>query len=184
MSIGKPESQTQAQFLMRVEQARCPTDYKVYVYEAIRQEPIALYFTLVHFKSSPESVKRGTMLKSRGLFSKKKLFIVLSVFESCLKVFTDEKCPEQSEEITLYNTTVKFVPAKEKKPAKLVIASRDGADFGPTFKKGLKRPANKSQYEFSKPKEDAELRQWVEYLNFAALYITLIQMTTHLPKLH
>jgi hypothetical protein len=181
MSIGKSECLPLDQFLKRVENAHSRDDYKVELYESIRQDPIVLYFRRFHFNAYPDPVKRGTMLKNHGFF-KKKQFIVLSVYESCLKVFTDKDCTEQSKEIVLYNTIAKFVRAKEKDPAKIVIASRDGAKFVQKVKKGLKRPASKSHSEFSKLKDEAELKKWVEHSNFAAQYIRFIGLITDSPR--
>jgi hypothetical protein len=180
MSKRKSDCFPQAQFMKLIEQVRCPDECKVFLYESLKQTPIVLYFTLIHFQTDPEPVKRGTMLKSRGLFNKTKLYCVLS--DTSLKVYKDERCTDQSEEIPLYNVTIKFVPAKDKEPAKIVIASNDLLPFGSSFQKGLRRPAKKSQYEFSGPKEDTELKTWVEYLNFTALHINLIQMTNCSPK--
>jgi hypothetical protein len=180
MSKRKTECMPQAQFMKLVEQVRCPDEYKVFLYDSLKQAPIVLFFTLVHFQTDPESVKRGTMLKSTGFFNKKKLYCVLS--DACLKVYKDEKCSDQSEEIPLYNVIIKFVAAKDKEPAKIVISSKDGGSFGSSFQKGLRRPSKKNIYEFSGPKEETELKVWVEYLNFTALYINLIQMTNCSPK--
>jgi hypothetical protein len=181
MSIGRSECLPLDQFLNRVEHVHSANEYKVELYESIRQDPIVLYFRRFHFDTYPDPIKRGIMLKNHG-FPKKKQFLVLSVYESCLKVFTDQDCTEQSKEIVLYNTITKFVRAKEKEPAKIVIASRDGLKFGQKVKNGLKRPANKPNYVFSKRKDKAELKKWVEYLNFAAQYIRFIHLTTYSPK--
>jgi hypothetical protein len=180
MTKRKRECLPQTRFMQLVEQVRCSDDYKVYLYESLKEMPIVLFFTTIHFTNEPDTVKRGSMTQNRGLFNKKKLFCVLS--DQMLKIYKDQNCTDQSEEVPLYNVTVKFVGAKEKEPAKMVIASKDGLPFGSSFLKGLRRPGKKSQYEFSGPKDDIELKQWVDLLNFWALYVNLIQMTNMSPK--
>jgi hypothetical protein len=182
MSKRKASSEilSQPRFLQLVEQVRCSEDYKLYLYESLREKPIVLYFTGVHFSTDPETVKKGVLTKTHGLFTKKKLYCVLS--EQIFKIYKDQGCSDQSEEIPLHNVSVKFVPAKEKEPAKIVIASKDGLAFGSSFQKNQRRPARKSQYEFSGLRDDGELRAWVDNLNFAAFYVHLIQLTNTSSK--
>jgi hypothetical protein len=171
---------SQARFLQLVEQVRCSEEFKLYLYESLREKPIVLYFTSVHFSTDPETVKKGVLTKTRGLFNKKKLYCVLS--EQIFKIYNDQGCSDQSEEIPLHNVTVRFVPAKDKEPAKMVISSKDGLPFGSSFQKNQRRPGKKSAYEFSGPREDTELRAWVDNLNFAAFYAHLIQLTNTSSK--
>jgi hypothetical protein len=170
----------QPRFMALVEQVRCPDEYKVFLYESLREKPIVLFFTALHFQNDPETVKKGVLTSTGGLFKKKKLFCVLS--DPSLKVYKDQQCSDQSEEIPLYNVTVRFLPAKDKEPAKVVIASKDGLPLGSSFQKGVRRPAKKALYEFSGSKDDTELRMWVDNLNFCAFYINLVQMTNCSPK--
>jgi hypothetical protein len=171
---------SQARFMQLVEQVRCPNEYKVYLYDNLRAKPIVLYFTSIHFPNEPENVKKGTMTRTHGFLNKKKLYCVLS--DQTLKIYKDQNCTDQSEEVTLHNVNIKFVGAKEKELAKIVITSKDKTPFGSSFQKGQRRPGKKSQYEFSGPKDEAELKQWADLLNFWALHVDLIQMTNTSPK--
>jgi hypothetical protein len=182
MSKRKSDLLPQARFMQLIEHVRCPDEYKVFLYESLKEKPIVLFFTLMHFTSDPETIKRGTMLSSTGLFKKKKLFCVLQ--DGILKVYKDENCTKdgQTEEVPLFDVWVKFVGAKDKEPAKVVIVSKGGQAFGSAFTKGARKPAKKNAYEFSGPKDETELKGWVDVMNFMALYMNLVQMTNCSPK--
>jgi hypothetical protein len=180
MTKRKNECLSQMDFMKRVEQVRCADKYKVFVHSTLKEKPIVLYFTTIQFVNEPETVRRGSMSKSRTLFTKTKQFCVLSA--QTLKIYKDQGCTDQAEEVPLYNVTVTFVAAKDKEPARMVIASKDGLPFGSSFKKGQRRPGKKSQYEFSGTKDETELKQWVDLVKFWGLYVTFIQMTNMSPK--
>jgi hypothetical protein len=177
---GSSEVLSQARFLTLVEQVHCTDEYKLYLYKSLRKKPIVIYFMSMHFSTDPETVKKGILTKTHGLFNKKKLYCVLS--EQIFKIYNDQVCSDQSEEIPLHNVTVKFVPAKDKEPAKMIITSKDGLPFGSSFQKNLRRPAKKSVYEFSGSKDDMELKTWVDNLNFAAFSAHLIQLANPSSK--
>jgi hypothetical protein len=167
-------------FLQLVEQVRCSQDFKTHLYEAIRERPIVLYFTSFHFSADPEISKKGVLTKPRTLFNKKRLFCLLQ--DQSLKIYNDQGCTDQSEEVPLYNVTVKFAPAKDKEPAMIVISSKDGLPFGSSFQKNQRRPGKKAVYEFSGAKDEQELKTWVDTFNFVAFYLQLIQMTNMSSK--
>jgi hypothetical protein len=170
---ASPDCLSQTKFMQLVEPVRCTEDYKLYLLTSIREKPICLYFTTVHFANDPESFRKGTLTKTRGLFTKKKLFCVLQ--DQVLKIYKDQGRTDLSEEVPLQNVNVKFLPAKDKDPSRIVISSKDDKPFGSSFQKNQKKPAKKSVYEFSGAK-DEELKIWVNNLIFAAIYHNLIQL--------
>jgi hypothetical protein len=82
-----------------------------------------------------------------------------------------------AEEIPLQEATVKYVPARDKEPAKLVILSKDGKPFGTSVAKAVRKTSKKTQYEFSCGTE-SEIKSWIENMNFVVFYLTLKAMIT------
>jgi hypothetical protein len=177
MSKRKSNILLEKRFRKLVEQVRCPDDYKLILYDSVRKAPIPLYFTAIHFQTDPDPVKRGMMLRIRKRFGKEKVYWMMS--DISLNIYKDNQYIVLLEEIPLYNTTIQLTAAKDKDRAKILIANRDGLPLGSSFKKGVRSPAKKSLYEFTGPKEKAEL--WMGYLNFTALYVNLIQMMNCSP---
>jgi hypothetical protein len=165
----------QAVFMHLIEAVRCSNDYKVYLYESLREKPIVLFFTTMQFTMDPEMLKKGVLTRPGGFLSKKKkLYCVLS--NDGVKIYKDQNCTVLSEEVPLHNVTARVVPAKDREPAKLVIASKDGLPFGSSFTKGTRRPAKNAQYEFSHTNE-MELKSWTDNMNFVGFYLNLVQLT-------
>jgi hypothetical protein len=166
------------EFTRLVSMVSSSDEYKLFLHDSLRSKPIPLFFISMQFPNAdPELKKKGQLFKAGGVFKrKKKLSAVLSE-DGILRVYKDDKATDLSEEIQLQEATVKFVPAKDKEPAKMAIISKEGKPFGASFSKGVRKQSKKTQYEFSCANE-AEIKSWIDNMNFVAFFLTLRVVST------
>jgi hypothetical protein len=161
------------EFTRLVSMVSSSDEYKLFLYDSLRAKPIPLFFISMQFPNTdPEMKKKGQIFKAGGMFKrKKKLYAVLSE-DGILRIYRDQNGTDMSEEIQLQEAVVKFVPAKDKEPAKMAIISKEGKPFGASVAKSVRKTSKKTQYDFSCANE-LEIKSWIDNMNFVAFFLTL-----------
>jgi hypothetical protein len=153
-------------------------EYKLFLYDSLRSKPIPLFFISMQFPNTdPELKKKGQMFKAGGVFKRKKKLLAVLSEDGILRIYRDDKGADLAEEIQLQEAVVKFVPAKDKEPSKMAIISKEGKPFGASIAKSVRKPSKKTQYEFSCA-TDAEIKSWIDNMNFVAFFLTLRVVST------
>ncbi|KAH0788333.1 PH domain containing protein [Histomonas meleagridis] len=173
----KTKAMSSNTFLSILQNVKSSKEYKLQVYESLKERPIPLFLTFTQLINEPNLDLKGDLVKVGSgsvLKRKKKRLFLLNGYS--MQSFKDKEMTELTLNIPLVNVLTQYVPAKGKEPSHFIISSLDNNAFGESFSKNKKKVSKNNSYTFY-ANDDDEIRNWVYALKLVSFYNSIESLT-------